>query len=95
MLELLATVSLPHKGEILYQERSALSDLPLVRSQIGYVPSEIELYENMTPTKLLLYLSEMKGYSIPSGPASCSVIFDWSLIGTSRSSGCPEACKGG
>ncbi|GIP50143.1 ABC transporter ATP-binding protein [Paenibacillus sp. J53TS2] len=61
LLELLATVSLPHKGEILYQERSALSDLPLVRSQIGYVPSEIELYENMTPTKLLLYLSEMKG----------------------------------
>jgi ABC-2 type transport system ATP-binding protein len=61
LLELLATVNLPHRGDILYQERSALSDLPLVRSQIGYVPSEIELYENMTPHKLLLYLSELKG----------------------------------
>ncbi|MDU2240840.1 MAG: ABC transporter ATP-binding protein [Paenibacillus sp.] len=61
LLELLATVNLPHRGEILYQERSALADLPLVRSQIGYMPSEVELYENMTPHKLLLYLSEMKG----------------------------------
>lgn len=61
LLELLATVNLPDQGEILYQGRSALADLPLVRSQIGYVPSEVELYENMTPHKLLNYLSELKG----------------------------------
>lgn len=61
LLELLATVNLPHQGEILYQGRSTLTDLPLVRSQIGYMPSEVELYENMTPHKLLRYLSELKG----------------------------------
>lgn len=61
LLELLATVQMPKRGTIMYQQRSAADDLPLVRSQIGYVPAEIELYEDMTPLKLLAYLSELKG----------------------------------
>lgn len=65
LLELLATVQMPHRGTILYQQRSAREDLPLVRSQIGYMPVEIELYEEMTPYKLLVYLSELKGVFNP------------------------------
>ncbi|MGG6314436.1 ATP-binding cassette domain-containing protein [Paenibacillus macerans] len=65
LLELLATVKKPHRGQILYRRRSALEDLPLVRSQIGYVPAEIALYEEMTPYKLLHYLSELKGVFNP------------------------------
>ncbi|MNO19976.1 putative ABC transporter ATP-binding protein YxlF [compost metagenome] len=61
LLELLATIQMPVQGTILYRQRSASEHLPLLRSQIGYVPSEIELYEEMTTYKLLCYLAELKG----------------------------------
>lgn len=61
LLELLATLQMPQQGSIIYRQRSAADDLPLLRSQIGYVPSEIELYEEMTVYKLLVYLAELKG----------------------------------
>ncbi|MNI12498.1 putative ABC transporter ATP-binding protein YxlF [compost metagenome] len=61
LLELLATIQMPVHGSILYRQRSASEHLPLLRSQIGYVPSEIELYEEMTAYKLLCYLAELKG----------------------------------
>lgn len=65
LLELLATLQLPRKGEILYRQRSAAEDLPLLRSQIGYVPAEIELYEEMKVYRLLAYLAELKGVYHP------------------------------
>ncbi|WP_068778399.1 ATP-binding cassette domain-containing protein [Paenibacillus sp. GM2] len=61
LLELLATVQLPRGGSVQYDGRSAQEALPLLRSQIGYVPSDIELYEDMTVYKLLKYLGELKG----------------------------------
>lgn len=61
LLELLATINMPAQGSILYHQRTASEHLPLLRSQIGYVPSEIELYEEMTTYKLLCYLAELKG----------------------------------
>lgn len=61
LLRLLATVDKPRKGRIAYQGREAADHLPLIRSQIGYVPSDIELYEEMTTYKLLMYLAELKG----------------------------------
>ncbi|MFD3261704.1 ATP-binding cassette domain-containing protein [Paenibacillus lentus] len=61
LLKLLATVEKPRKGKITYQQREAADDLPLVRSQIGFVPSDLELYEEMTTYKLLVYLAELKG----------------------------------
>lgn len=61
LLRLLATVDKPRKGRIAYQGRETADHLPLIRSQIGYVPSDIELYEEMTTYKLLMYLAELKG----------------------------------
>ncbi|WP_019637596.1 ATP-binding cassette domain-containing protein [Paenibacillus fonticola] len=61
LLKLLATADKPRKGRIAYQNREAADHLPLVRSQIGYVPSDLELYEEMTTQKLLVYLAELKG----------------------------------
>ncbi|AZK46142.1 ATP-binding cassette domain-containing protein [Paenibacillus lentus] len=61
LLKLLATVEKPRKGRVTYQQREAGDYLPLVRSQIGYVPSDLELYEEMTTYKLLVYLAELKG----------------------------------
>jgi ABC-type multidrug transport system ATPase subunit len=36
-------------------------DLPVIRANIGFVPTGAELYEEMTPWKLLRYLAELKG----------------------------------
>lgn len=61
LLNLLATVDSPKQGEILYSGRDVHSDLPLIRSQIGYVPSEIQMYEEMTAFGWLMYFAELKG----------------------------------
>ena len=61
LMEMLTTLRAPDSGTILYKGRRALDHLPLVRSQIGYVPSEIELYGDMKTGKLLKYLAELKG----------------------------------
>ncbi|MBO2945567.1 ABC transporter ATP-binding protein [Paenibacillus sp. F411] len=61
LMELLTTLRSPDAGNIRYQGRKAADDLPLVRSQIGYVPADIELYGDMKTGKLLRYLAELKG----------------------------------
>ena len=39
--------------------------MPLIRSQIGYVPADIELYGDMKVGKLLTYMAELKGVFNP------------------------------
>ncbi|UNK17829.1 ABC transporter ATP-binding protein [Paenibacillus sp. N3/727] len=65
LMEILTTLQAPDEGTILYKGRKASDHLPLVRSQIGYVPSDIELYGDMKVGKLLTYLAEMKGVYSP------------------------------
>lgn len=60
-LRLLATVDSLQLGEISYHGRPLQADLPLIRSQIGYVPSEIQMYEEMTALRWLMYFAELKG----------------------------------
>ncbi|MBE3553644.1 MAG: ABC transporter ATP-binding protein [Thermicanus sp.] len=60
-LQLLATALLPDQGEIRYGGRRITKDLPLIRSQIGFLPTGIELYDEMTPRRFLRYLVELKG----------------------------------
>lgn len=60
-LRLLATVDSLQQGEISYHGRPLQTDLPLIRSQIGYVPSEIQMYEDMTADRWLMYFAELKG----------------------------------
>lgn len=61
LMEMLTTLRSPDAGTILYKGRKAADHLPLIRSQIGYVPSDIELYGDMKVGKLLTYLAELKG----------------------------------
>lgn len=62
LLQLLATARFPDQGEITYNRQSVKEDLPVIRMNIGYVPSGIELYEEMTPNKFLSYMCELKGF---------------------------------
>ncbi|MBB3114377.1 ABC-type multidrug transport system ATPase subunit [Paenibacillus phyllosphaerae] len=61
LLQLLATAKFPDSGDIRFGGLTAPSDLPSIRSRIGFVPSGVELYEQMTPVKLLRYFGELKG----------------------------------
>ncbi|MBW7474432.1 ABC transporter ATP-binding protein [Paenibacillus oenotherae] len=65
LLQLLATAQFPNEGDICYNGLTADRDLPYIRSQIGFVPTGIELYEEMKTEKLLYYLAELKGGAAP------------------------------
>lgn len=65
LIEMLTTLQPPDAGDILYSGRKAGDHLPLIRSQIGYVPSDIELYGDMKVGKLLTYMAELKGVYQP------------------------------
>lgn len=61
LLHLLATATRAPKGTIYYQDDTMDTDLPLVRSKIGFVPTGVELYPDFTPVKLLMYMAQLKG----------------------------------
>ncbi|GGD48815.1 ATP-binding cassette domain-containing protein [Paenibacillus nasutitermitis] len=61
LLKLLATAQFPAAGEIRYNGLTVERDLPVIRSMIGFVPTGIELYDEMKAAKLLHYLAELKG----------------------------------
>ncbi len=65
LLKLLATVIQPQQGMISYLDKTIDRDLPLIRAYTGYVPSGTELYEDMTPSRFLHYMAELKGVSNP------------------------------
>lgn len=64
LLQLLSTALFPQQGEILYGGRNRADDLPLIRSQIGFVPTGIELYEEMRVKKFLRYMTTLKGGTV-------------------------------
>lgn len=61
LLQLLSTALFPDQGEIDYHRQTIHQDLPLIRMEIGFLPTGIELYEEMTTNKFLSYLCELKG----------------------------------
>lgn len=61
LLKLLATVMFPQQGTITYLGKTADQALPLIRTYTGYVPTGLELYEDMTPLRFLNYMAELKG----------------------------------
>lgn len=63
LLHLLATANRAPRGTIHYHNETMDTNLALVRSRIGFVPTGVELYPDFTPVKLLMYLAQLKGLS--------------------------------
>ncbi|CAM3457754.1 ABC transporter ATP-binding protein [Marinicrinis lubricantis] len=61
LLKLLATACSPGEGQIIYDGYESKGHIPVVRSQIGYVPSHVELYGDMNPQQFLQYFAQLKG----------------------------------
>ena len=61
LLQLIATALKPHKGTIQYGGKTVDDGLPFIRKNIGFLPTGIELYEEMKVKRFLRYMSELKG----------------------------------
>ncbi len=74
LLHLLGTAELPDAGQIAYDGLTADRSLPAIRAAIGFVPTGVELYEEMTVLKLLRYLGQLKGTQSTPGSAADETI---------------------
>lgn len=61
LLSILATAISSGQGEVRYGGKTTETALPLIRRNIGYIPSGLLLYEEMTVIQHLLYLAQLKG----------------------------------
>ncbi|MFK3960392.1 ATP-binding cassette domain-containing protein [Guptibacillus hwajinpoensis] len=61
LLQLLATAIRPQRGIIEYGGRTVDTSLPFIRKNIGFLPTGIELYEEMRMKRFLRYMCELKG----------------------------------
>ena len=61
LLHLLGTAELPDAGQVLYDGLTVDRSLAAIRAAIGFVPTGVELYEEMTVLKLLRYMAQLKG----------------------------------
>lgn len=61
LMKLLATLSFPTDGEILWNGSEITSLGALYRELLGYLPQDFGFYPNFTPVQYLNYLSSLKG----------------------------------
>ncbi|MCA0171228.1 ABC transporter ATP-binding protein [Bacillus sp. RAR_GA_16] len=61
LLQLIATALKPQRGTIKYGGKTIDDGLPFIRKNIGFLPTGIELYEEMKVNRFLRYMSELKG----------------------------------
>ena len=61
LLHLLATAETPDEGAIRYGGLTMDRSLSAIRASIGYVPTDVSLYEEMTVVRLLRYMAQLKG----------------------------------
>lgn len=63
LLNILSTTLMPDEGEIIYFDKSMDKNMPLIRSEIGFLPTGLELYGDITVINLIYYLGRLKGMS--------------------------------
>lgn len=61
LLRVLATLCQPDAGELSFAGQRYGRDQRALRTQIGYLPQDLELPATLTPRKLLTYLARLRG----------------------------------
>ncbi len=61
LMRVLATLAVPESGKILCDGKDALGRVESYRKNLGYLPEEIGLYDDMTVKEYLLYRARLKG----------------------------------
>lgn len=77
LLRILATLTKPDSGVIMFEGLSYMEHERQLRAQIGYLPQTLELPEMLTPRKLLNHLARMRGATLDSiAPLRLEAILD-------------------
>lgn len=63
LVRVLATLQRPSAGQLLWDAESVYARPQRLRQVLGYVPQEVGLYPELTPTEFLHYMAAVKGLS--------------------------------
>jgi ABC-type Na+ transport system ATPase subunit NatA len=61
LLQMVATVSRPTAGRIVFDGVDAVADPDAVRRRLGYLPQDFGVYETLTAEEMLTYFAALKG----------------------------------
>jgi len=63
LMRMLATITTPTEGTILWNGRDAVKDPEPLRSVLGYLPQDFGVYPNLSAQEFLEYMAAIKGMS--------------------------------
>lgn len=66
LLKMIATVSKPTEGVILFNRNNIVKDPNYIRKQLGYLPQNFGVYPNLNAIEFLNYMAALKGIGGPS-----------------------------
>lgn len=61
LMQMIATITRPTGGRILFHGRDIAADPNAVRRSLGYLPQDFGVYENLTAIEFLRYFAALKG----------------------------------
>ncbi len=61
LMQMIATISRPTSGRILYKGEDIAKNPDDLRRRLGYLPQDFGVYENLTAVEFLSYLASLKG----------------------------------
>ncbi len=63
LMRILATISRPTEGNVLLDGVDIVKSPECVRSQLGYLPQDFGVYDNLSAVEFLEYIAAIKGFS--------------------------------
>ncbi|HSB89060.1 MAG TPA: ABC transporter ATP-binding protein, partial [Anaerolineales bacterium] len=76
LMRMLATITKPTDGTILWNGRDAVKDPEPLRSVLGYLPQDFGIYPNLSAQEFLEYMAAIKGMSGESARRKISNLLD-------------------
>src|SRR5512136_2132043 len=61
LMRMLATITTPTEGTILWNSRNVVKDPEAIRSVLGYLPQDFGVYPNLSAREFLEYMAAIKG----------------------------------
>jgi len=61
LMQMIATITRPTAGRILFRDRDIAREPELMRRTLGYLPQDFGVYENLTAIEFLSYFAALKG----------------------------------
>jgi ABC-2 type transport system ATP-binding protein len=61
LMQMIATITKPTSGDILFNDNSIVKFPDLLRRKLGYLPQDFGVYDNLTAHELLSYYASLKG----------------------------------